>query len=110
MVPDPCLTTHCFVAQTLLLDLQHITSSRMYRLIIILSLITTLLQEGDAYSSGASPEACSTLQPNHDGASSRPVETNSFELTIEQFLAPSGVYQYVPGVTYTGNIYVAFCK
>ncbi len=78
----------------------------MYRLIIILSLIITLLQQSDAYSSGAPPEACSTLQPNHDGASSRPVETNSFELTIDKFLAPSGLYQYVPGVTYTGNTYV----
>ena len=77
-------------------------SEKMRRLIIILSLIAALMQQSDGYSSGAPPEACSTLQPNHDGASSQPAETNPYELAIEEFLAPSSVYQYVPGVTYTG--------
>ncbi|XP_064393891.1 fibropellin-1-like isoform X3 [Halichondria panicea] len=72
----------------------------MYRLIIILSLIATLMQQSDGYSSGAPPEACSTLQPDH-GTTSQPVETNPYELDIEELLAPSSVYQYVPGVTYT---------
>ncbi len=75
----------------------------MYHFIIILSLIAALLQQSDGYSSGAPPEACSSLQPNHDGASSQPAETNPYELDIEEFFAPSGVYQYVPGVTYKGN-------
>ncbi len=74
----------------------------MYHFIIILSLIAALLQQSDGYSSGAPPEACSDLQPNH-GATSQPAETNPYELAIEEFFAPSGVYQYVPGVTYKGN-------
>ncbi|XP_064393885.1 delta and Notch-like epidermal growth factor-related receptor isoform X2 [Halichondria panicea] len=73
----------------------------MNQLIIILSLIAALMQQSDGYSSGAPPEACSSLQPNHDGASSQPAETNPYELDIEEFLTPSGVLQYVPGVTYT---------
>ncbi len=74
----------------------------MYHFIIILSLIAALLQQSDGYSSGAPPEACSSLQPNH-GATPQPAETNPYELAIEAFFAPSGVYQYVPGVTYKGN-------
>ncbi len=77
-------------------------SEKMNQLIIILSLIAALMQQSDGYSSGAPPEACSSLQPNHDGASSQPAETNPYELDIEEFLTPSGVLQYVPGVTYTG--------
>ena len=73
----------------------------MYQLIIVLSLIAALMQESDGYSSGAPPEACSTLQPDH-GTTSQPVETNPYELDIEEFLAPNSVLQYVPGVTYTG--------
>ncbi len=72
----------------------------MYRYVIIL--FAALLQQSDGYSSGAPPEACSSLQPNH-GATSQPTETNPYELTIEEFLSSSGAYQYVPGVTYTGN-------
>ena len=76
-------------------------SEKMNQLIIILSLIAALMQQSDGYSSGAPPEACSTLQPDH-GTPSQAAETNRYELDIEEFLAPSGVLQYVPGVTYTG--------
>ena len=70
-------------------------------LVLLSFIVSTLVEYSAAYSSGAPVAACSTLQPNHDTLT-QPSHTNPYQLDIEQLLAPNGVYQYIPGVTYTG--------
>ena len=73
----------------------------MDRLILLL-LISTLVSPTLCFPTGAPADACVNLTPSH-GVSSQPESTLPYELVINDFVDPSGVYQYVPGVTYTGT-------
>ncbi len=75
----------------------------MTSVVVLLSIMTTsCVQYSAGYSSGAPAAACSTLLPSHDTLA-QPVDTNPYQLDIEQLQASNGVHQYVPGVTYTGT-------
>ena len=69
-----------------------------------------LTQQGTSLPSGAPKQACENLSPNH-GNTSQPVKTNPYELVLDEFLDPNnGIYQYVPGVTYTGMLLLVYIQ
>ena len=67
-----------------------------------LLVIFALVAETFCFSSGAPSTACDNLTPSH-GAPSQDVSTSPYELSISEFLTPSGSFAYLPGATYTGD-------
>lgn len=70
--------------------------------LIVLLLISTLVSPSLCLPTGAPSDACVDLMPNHGGTSSQPETSLPYEIVLDDFVDPSGVTQYVPGVTYTG--------
>ena len=74
-----------------------------YHLATVILLISTVVVPSCCLSSGAPSDACVDLMPNH-GVSPQPEDTLPYELVMDDFVDPSGVYQYVAGVSYTSKL------
>lgn len=78
-----------------------------YYLATLVFLVSTLAGPTCCLSSGAPAAACVDLIPNQN-ATAQNASTVPYELILTDFLDPSGLYQYVPGMSYSGNSYILF--